>query len=236
MAKRSLSALRAELKLRLRNRTDIATRLDPWLNDAYIDLATGKATVNGAQMTFFHRELYRLVKITMSAQTAAGPPQSLVPLPLYVVSGDPYDFQFEVFIWNNTKNVPLKKKDAAILNSGTRTLSDSAFRYAVYGGVLDVDPTPNVSTELRMFYYGRPPRLVADADTIVLDESWEELVLLGAVYRGYDSLLEPERGRAHQIIYDSLLSRRVNLPFQADKYNDRNVTGLQLRHFGATVR
>lgn len=236
MAKRSFSTLKAELKLRLRNRTDIDSRLDAWVNDAYIDLATGKATVNGAQKTFFHRELFRLAKLTLAAQVTAGPPQSLMPLPIYNVSTDPYDFQFEVFLWNNTKNVPMRKKDVAILNSGVRTLSDTAFRYAVYGGVLDVDPTPNVSTEFRMFFYGRPPQLSAAADTIVIDDSWEELVLLGAVYRGYDALLEPERARAHQMVYDAQLARRVDTMFQADKYADRNVTGLHLRNYGAVVR
>jgi hypothetical protein len=236
MAKRAFSTLKAELKLRLRNRTDIDSRLDAWTNDAYIDLATGKATINGVQRTFFHRELFRLVTITVSAQTVAGPPQSLVPLPSYSVANDPYDFQFEVFLWNNTKNVPLKKKDVNILNSGARTLSNTAIRYAIYGGVLDIDPTPNVSTVLRMFYYGRPPALSASGDTIVLDDAWEELVLLGAVYRGYDALLEPERARAHQIIYDMQLARRVDTMFQGDKYADRNVTGLHLRHFGAVVR
>lgn len=236
MAKRAFSTLKAELKKRLRNRSDIDDRLDAWTNDAYIDLATGKATVNGVQITFFHRELFRLVKITLAAQTIAGPPQSLIPLPLYVASGDPYDFQFEVFIWNKTKNVPLRKKDVTILNSGTRLLGDTAARYAIYGGVLDVDPTPNVSTEFRMFYYSRPPSLSVAGDTIALDISWEELVLLGAVYRGYDALLEPERARAHQMVYDAQLARRVNLDFQASKFNDQNVTGLKLPHYGMVVR
>ena len=236
MAKRAFSVLKVELKKRLRNRSDIDDRLDAWTNDAYIDLATGKATVNGAQLQFFHRELFRLVKITLTAQTIAGPPYSLVPLPLYTTTGDPYDFQYELFIWNKTKNVPLRKKDVTILNSGTRLLSDAATRYAIYGGVLDVDPTPNVTTEFRMFYYGRPPRLSAASDTVVLDESWEELVLLGGVYRGYDALLEPERARAHQLVYDAQLSRRVNLDFQASRFNDQNVTGLKLANYGMVVR
>jgi hypothetical protein len=77
-----------------------------------------------------------------------------------------------------------------------RTATGNPGSYTRYGNELLFDNTPNEVQMYRAYIYRFPTKFAAvdmGVQTSVIPEFWHELIILGAVYRGFSKLMEPDR-------------------------------------------
>lgn len=75
------------------------------------------------------------------------------------------------------------------------TSTGEANQFAVRGDYLILDPTPNEAVSYRVYYYRYPSLFTTDnlSAECELPVDWHEIVLMGAVSKGFDKLMEPDR-------------------------------------------
>jgi len=83
-------------------------------------------------------------------------------------------------------------------------------QYARHGNSIIFDAAPEESTSFRAWVYRYPAPLVASAPTVepVFPEQWHEVILLGALWRGFESLMEPDRAKEAETMYVSAAVNR----------------------------
>lgn len=102
--------------------------------------------------------------------------------------------------------------------------------YARRGNYIIFDIAPEEPISLRIWYYRFPPMLTAtDPDQeSVLPEAWHEIVVLGAVWRGHEALMEPARAEEAFTVYKDRATHRIN-QYQIE---DRQISrGLKVRSY-----
>jgi hypothetical protein len=92
--------------------------------------------------------------------------------------------------------------------------------YYRYGDQIMFDVTPDVVTTYVVLYYAYPTTVTYDyergagatwANTFLeLPEYWQEVIVLGAIYRGFERLMEPDRAAEAKKVYDSELVTRMD--------------------------
>lgn len=82
----------------------------------------------------------------------------------------------------------------SLVNSDPMTLGAPG-RYARHGDRILFDSAPEEALALRLWVYRYPRQLSATepSEATVLPDQWDEVVLLGALWRGFESLMEPDR-------------------------------------------
>lgn len=103
-------------------------------------------------------------------------------------------------------------EDNAITETGVPS------NFARYGNSLVLSPTPVENYTYRMYIYKFPTPLdiaTPDAQTM-LPDTWDEVIVLGAMWRGYQKLMEPERAGQAQQHYLAEISNRVESHFMED--------------------
>jgi len=90
--------------------------------------------------------------------------------------------------------------------------------FARYGNNLVLIPTPSEDYTYRMYIYKFPATLdvaVSDAECI-LPDTYDEVIVLGAMWRGYQKLMEPERAGQAQKHYLAEIDNRHEAHFMED--------------------
>ena len=95
------------------------------------------------------------------------------------------------------------------------------------GNYLVLDPTPDTAIRYRVYYYRYPvafseSNLSAECE---LPLDWHEIVLLGAVWRGFEKLMEPERAKEASNQYLKSMMRQESAVFEDEEI----VRGMTIR-------
>lgn len=115
-------------------------------------------------------------------------------------------------IENADTGAPVVQVDWTELIGLDRTTIGVPTRFARHAGKLVFDQTPDVVAPYRMYYYKLPTALDPTNSPNVENElpvNWQEIVILAAVWRGFDRLFEPDRaGDARAKYIDSAINHR----------------------------
>jgi hypothetical protein len=168
---KTLASMRTELQLMLGGRGDFTPdRLNNWINDAYIDVATSlkidELKGSLAFETVVDQSLYLLPSVVSSTQAMAVADSTN---------------------WNG--GAPVLKTD----RDTYRGLPDKSCRPEFYfrdNDLLVLYPTPDKAYVVSLDFRIRPARLVEDTDSPILGEEWHRPILLRARQMAFDDLLE----------------------------------------------
>lgn len=102
-------------------------------------------------------------------------------------------------------------------------------KYARYGDNIFLDKYSDERLVLRVFYYAFPTPFDSDSgsETTELPAMWDEAIVLGAVYRAFAKLMEPEREQAAREQFEYEVVNRINTP-QLEESSIKN-RGLKVR-------
>lgn len=92
------------------------------------------------------------------------------------------------------------------------TILDEPKKFSRYGDTIIFDTVHDDDYLMRMYYYRYPTLFVAGSldDECELPVDWHEIVFLGAVYRGFSKLMEPDRASVAKEIYVDAATNRTN--------------------------
>jgi hypothetical protein len=85
---------------------------------------------------------------------------------------------------------------------------------------LVLDPTPDAVYSYRMWYYRYPTQLV-DTDLTAeceMPDDWQEIMVLGAIWRGFRALMEPQRAQNAYDIYTQEATNKQDSYMIEEKY------------------
>jgi hypothetical protein len=90
------------------------------------------------------------------------------------------------------------------------TVTGDPTRFAHRGEDLILDPTPDSAVKYRAYYYRYPtPFIEANlASECEFPIDWHEIIVLGAVYRGFEKLMESDRAIAANKMFISAAIRQ----------------------------
>ncbi len=169
-----LAAMRAEVKFTLDNRQDMTSaRLTQWVNWAYLHVANPKI--------YRHNELQATQSITLVAGT------------------DTYALADALFAIDSVSNTTHGHKlwpntiDDFDLSPQT---TGSPRQYARWGRNLHLRSNPaaaDAGDNIQVRYLAEPTVLSGDTDLTVIDGIWDEVIIVGAVWRGWRALNRPDR-------------------------------------------
>lgn len=125
------------------------------------------------------------------------------------------------------RGTELEKKDwmELIGIDATNAIGDIPSEYARRGTSLLFDIAINEALALRGWYY-RYPTVLAEATPTIeceLPEYWHEVVVLGAIYRGFEKLMEPERADLARTHYVDEAANRITQAQLEDGHVQRQV-------------
>jgi hypothetical protein len=107
------------------------------------------------------------------------------------------------------------------------TTTGNPTRFAHRGSALILDPTPDSAIKYRAYYYRYPvsfteANLAAECE---LPIDWHEIIVLGAVYRGFEKLMESDRALAANKMFISAAIRQGSASIEDSEIS----RGLQVR-------
>jgi hypothetical protein len=200
MGNYALSDFKAQLKLRLGNRDDLASPIDyltTFVNQAYIDLAT-KNKFWGLRKNFRFPELETSSPLTTTAHVA------------YIAG--PSDMLYPISVWDSTqdKRLPRISWSNYLSRSGRATTSSEGAPsyWTRYGDSIYFYATPDTTYTENLYYRKIPAVLSNTTDKTVLDAAWDEIILDLATIKGFESIQEFDKvGSWEKILTDKLPDR-----------------------------
>lgn len=192
--------LKAEVILRLGNRTDLSERVDMWINDAFTDLA------QAPKASF--RELDAILEFILYRN------QQFLAVPA--------DFWFILSL--RMRDRKLDQVHWQVLDRIYRT-HGMPVRYARYQDRVEFDPYPDRDYNMIMRYRRRLPKLVAGM-IIPIEREWHELLVTLTVSKGLEALQRFEEAAGYNQAIDQDLNFRQDNPLLED---DNYETGIAVR-------
>lgn len=122
--------------------------------------------------------------------------------------------------------IPLEHKAWASVIGQSPAASGTPTVFARRGNSLLFDNAPEESIWLRLYYRRYPTRLLISdvAASSELPEIWHECIVQGAIYRGFEKLMEPMRATAAQARFtDIAINRRDDYEIE-QTYQKRKMT------------
>jgi len=104
---------------------------------------------------------------------------------------------FPISLRDTTNAVPLKQRGIRWYDRHKSTTNAKPRVYAIYGNRYWLDPTPDDVYTIQERFRKKVtiPILTADAHVPVIGQEWHEALVLGATYRGAQSLGYPDAGK-----------------------------------------
>lgn len=108
---------------------------------------------------------------------------------------------------------------------GTNATGAEPTEFARRGNTILLDKWITGSLALRVWYYRYPPLLDSNTPAVesVLPEAWHEVILLGAIWRGHENLMEPERAEEAFDIYRNAATNRLSQYQIEEEHIKRNM-------------
>lgn len=163
-----------EVRYQMENRQDIsATRIKRWLDWAYLHVSMPNI--------YRHRQLQDTEDIAL------------------VLADDTYTLASDITavysVANTTKGYRLEPQDIRWFDE-LRQIDAQPRVYSLWGNVLHIRGRPTsaeAGDNLRIRHWARPDlSAFGDNDETILDQVWDEVVILGAVWRGWRTLNRPD--------------------------------------------
>lgn len=179
----TLGSLAAEVQLNLGNRSDIASRVNGWLADAYIDL--------GSALPF------PTLEITLNDQFTQGIDIANYPADLRAVKT--ITLQTTV---SGSNTVRIWRRDIRVIRRYSLAQGQPAI-YAPYGLGIIVRPVPDRQYQF-IWDYWQQPQITTDqiSTNILLPQDWIEILKLSATLRGHIGLFERDKaGELRQLLF-----------------------------------
>lgn len=155
---------------------------------------------------------------------------------LTFTSLDPTDELWAVEKMETIRGTGLDKVDWDELTGldGTNALSATPEKFARYENSLMFDYWINEALSLRAFYYRYPTQLDAGAPDVepIIPEAWHEVILLGAIWRGHEKLMEPDRADVAKAQY---IDAAINRLSQYDIEEKSIERGLKARSYNVRL-
>ncbi len=199
MGSRQLSAMRDEVRLRLGNRTDIDSFIDTWIRDAYRDICNLPSI--DPRITHPALEAQDPLNVTQGVRTYDL--STLFPSLWTIVS---------VRIVTPGKEMWMEKGSIKRFDR-TNYPTSRPSRWIRYGSNLELDTVPDDNYTLMIRYLKRPSGLAFDGDVTEIDDIWDEVIVLGATWRGFDALLDHERAGMLRRIWEAIITGKVGPGF-----------------------
>lgn len=184
----TLEQMRDAARYALSEKRDLtSTQLDRWLNWSYFHVAmpsVHRHQENRATHTYQLSE--DVVEYDLSSSTLGKQNIGI--------------FDLTYFADTNTNVDTRRRRLEGPVN--VRRLDERSFpageptRYARYGNTLILDNRPTsamANHRLRLRYWHQPVKLVSGSDTTIFPALWDEVIVLGARWRGWRELNQPDR-------------------------------------------
>ena len=181
MGTMTFAEMRDELMFALDNRGETTAsgvtpaRKSRWINSAYRHVSMPSV--------FRHRELEVSQDVTLVTSTAS-----------YSLNSDLWAIQ-SVYNTTSLRERRLRPRSMRQLDSMLTTLGEPTL-YARWGNTIHLRRVPSSSFNgdtLRVRYWDRPSLLSADSDLSVLTDEWDEIIIMGARWRGWLWMNVPDR-------------------------------------------
>lgn len=107
----------------------------------------------------------------------------------------------------------------------TTAIAETPSEYARRGDSIIFDSAIEDELSLRFWYYRYPTLLSSTTPTVEceLPEAWHEIVILGAIYRGFEKLMEPDRALEAKAQYVDEATNRITAYQLEDEHIERNL-------------
>jgi hypothetical protein len=185
--------LKTEVIQRLGNRSDLQTRTDTWINDAFTELA------QSPKASF--RELDAILEFTLPMG------QQFMQVPAdfwFILSLRMVDRKLDQVHW--------QVLDRIYRTQGMPT------RYARYQERIEFDPYPDQDYNMIMRYRRRLPKLIAGM-VIPIEREWHELLTTLTVSKGLEALQRfEEAGNYEALLTQDMSGRQDNPLLEDDNY------------------
>lgn len=201
MGNRTFSTFQDNLIFELGERTDIDSRVDDWINTAYMTL-TCKSLFPELRQPFIFPEL----ETSTSSDTTDGT--------AYISA--PTDALFVRTCWDSTSDKKLTKialRDYWDKTGRADTDSEGApTEWVRHGSYIYLSPTPDDTYSITVYYRKRPTALSEDADTTVIGAEWDEIIqrlakVQSLIRFGEYDKVAPERQELNALIKDLIYTQ-----------------------------
>lgn len=176
---KTLAAMRADLTLKLGRRPDLTnTEYDRWINDAYVDVATGLDI--------------EVMKGSYGLVTVADQPLYVLPAGIASTRGAAI---VDTLTYGAVGGIELGKGDL----KQYRNLPNESGQPELYfreGNVLVLWPTPSREWTIAVDYVIRPQYLVNATDSPIVPLEYHEAIVLAARQKGFADLQEFDKSQA----------------------------------------
>jgi hypothetical protein len=199
----AFDAIKTEVVARLGGRTDIDTRVDIWINDAYFELLLGP--------------LYAFHEIEKQATA-----QTIDTLRAYDL---PSDLWFILSIRDDTNNRKLRRSHWSSFDKRSAS-SGIPNRYARFADTVELDPTPDDAYDLIIRYRIRPDELSSTVAPVTGRE-WDELITVLSTAKGWEALEQQERAAAQWQLFGRLSRQRMDIA-QLEDMDSETTIGVRL--------
>lgn len=140
---------------------------------------------------------------------------------------DPDDALWAIERLETLRGTEIEKKDwEDLINVDiSEATAEVPEEYARYGDTLIFDSAIEDDLALRMWYYRYPTAFDSANQTVEceLPESWHEIVVLGAIYRGFEKLMEPDRALEAKAQYVDEATNRITAYQLEDEHIERQL-------------
>lgn len=184
----SFDAIKSEVVARLGNRTNIDSRVNLWINDAYFEL-----------LMHPRANFYEIEKAA-TANTAASIRSYDLPADLWHI----------LDIRDSTNNRKIRRKHWESFDRRAHT-SGMPQLYARFGQTIELDPTPDATYTLIIRYKFRPADM-ATGDSPLISREWDEVLTVLAVTKGFEALEEQEKAALQRQLFEQLFALREDVP------------------------
>jgi hypothetical protein len=116
---------------------------------------------------------------------------------------------FILNIRNDDDEIKLKKFDPTELDRSSR-IKGSPYRYGRFANQIELDPIPDRDYNMTTRWRLRPPELVNGGEHLLTRE-WDEVLILMAVQKGWESLEQWDKANAQKQLLELSLARREDI-------------------------
>ena len=195
----TFDSIKTEVLARLGGRTDLSSRSEVWINDAYFELLLHP------RANFFELDK------AATASTAANVRSYDLPTDLWYIL-DIRDFT------NERKLIRSHWEQFDRL----RQTTGQPDRYARFGQTIEFDPTPDATYTLVIRYKFRPAELVTGQSPIIGRE-WDEVITVLSVVKGFEALEQHEKAAMQRQLFEGLMAVRLDVPQLEDADSESRI-------------
>lgn len=189
----SYDTIEAEVISRLGGRTDIGSRVGTWINMAWLEL------LMSPRFSFFELDAFFDNNVLAGSTSYS----------LAVLEAFGFWFILDVVDLTNSRRLEpssIKVFDDLIATTGQVT------RYARFGMVIRLDPTPESTFSIRVRFRKRPQRLASGTTFNGIGDEWEEPLTVLSVVKGWEALDQRDKAAEQRQLLEPLLAMREDVP------------------------